>query len=108
MVFSVPDNDPAIQQHKPYPALRGLPVDICVLTIAADQNDPPSGSVDKRTLKFYPERRVKVVLVQRTEQPNEHKWALPGGFTRLATESLDDAVKRELKEETNLDATTLL
>lgn len=42
---------------------------------------------------------VSVLLIQRRYDPYKGNWALPGGFV-LEQESLEEAVKRELKEET--------
>jgi 8-oxo-dGTP diphosphatase len=44
---------------------------------------------------------LKVMLIQRDLPPFEGKWALPGGFVRL-DETLDEAARRELEEETGL------
>jgi 8-oxo-dGTP diphosphatase len=50
---------------------------------------------------------LHVLLVCRGEAPFEGMWAIPGGFKR-PTETLDEAARRELVEETGVDAATLL
>jgi 8-oxo-dGTP diphosphatase len=50
---------------------------------------------------------LHVLLVCRGEAPYEGMWAIPGGFKR-PNETLDEAAKRELREETGVDAASLL
>lgn len=45
--------------------------------------------------------QLNVLLIMRKYEPFEGYWALPGGFVRN-DETVEEAVKRELREETNL------
>lgn len=49
---------------------------------------------------------LKVLLIQRGEQPFKDLWALPGGFMNI-DETADQCAKRELFEETGLNIATL-
>jgi len=46
-------------------------------------------------------KELKVLLVKRGIEPFKDKWAIPGGFVKL-DESLEEAAKRELHEETGV------
>ena len=76
-----PDYDPSL-----FPAFA-VTVDVVVLTMS--------------------EGVLHVLLVRRGEAPFKGMWAIPGGFKR-PTETLDEAAKRELVEETGVDAASLL
>ena len=49
-------------------------------------------------------RDHKALIVKRAHEPRKGEWSLPGGLLELG-ESLQDAVRREIKEETALDVT---
>lgn len=65
----------------------------------------PAVTVDIVVLKKE-ENIWKVLLIKRAKEPYKGRWALPGGFVNI-DEDLEDAAKRELKEETNLEAKKL-
>jgi len=69
-----------------YPAFA-VTVDVVILTISGG--------------------RLHVLLVRRGVAPFKGMWAIPGGFKR-PTETLDEAAKRELAEETGVDSASLL
>ncbi len=54
----------------------------------------------------YEANKLKILLIQRKFGKQKNQWALPGGFVQN-TESLDQAVVRELFEETGVKANYL-
>lgn len=67
----------------------------------------PSVTVDSVILSVKEDySTLKVLLIQRGNHPYIGDWALPGGFINM-DESAEDAVSRELKEETGLEANYL-
>ena len=50
---------------------------------------------------------LHVLLIRRGEEPFKNVWAVPGGFKR-PQETLDEAARRELAEETGVDVPSLL
>lgn len=48
------------------------------------------------------EEGMKLLLIQRKNEPCKGKWAFPGGFMDI-DETTIDAARRELKEETGLE-----
>jgi 8-oxo-dGTP diphosphatase len=69
-----------------FPAFA-VTVDVVILTIASG--------------------RLQVLLIRRGGAPFEGSWAIPGGFKR-PDETLDEAARRELVEETGVDAASSL
>lgn len=64
----------------------------------------PSLTVDVALVTREPHPRV--LLIQRRADPFQGQWALPGGFVD-ENERLIDAARRELREETGLEAADL-
>ena len=56
----------------------------------------PSITVDGAIIK-----NNKILLIKRRNEPFKDRWALPGGFVEY-NEKTEDAVKREIHEETGL------
>lgn len=52
--------------------------------------------------KALPSQEMKILLIKRRNHPYIESWALPGGFVEIG-ENLDEAAKRELKEETHIE-----
>jgi 8-oxo-dGTP diphosphatase len=53
------------------------------------------------------ERRPRVLLVRRKNEPYAGSWALPGGFIDM-NETLEESARRELREETGVDTDELV
>ena len=60
----------------------------------------PMVSVDAMVFGFF-RSEARVLLIQRGREPFKGKWSLPGGFVEMK-EELEDAVERELAEETSI------
>jgi 8-oxo-dGTP diphosphatase len=64
----------------------------------------PGLAVDFVVFGFDLHKSLQVLLVLRDLEPFKGGWAFPGGFVRIPQdESLDDAVRRVLRSETNVD-----
>ena len=64
----------------------------------ASAYERPSVTVDVVIFSLHNED-LRVLLIQRKYEPYQGAWAIPGGFVQMG-ESLEDAARRELLEET--------
>ncbi|MCK5067851.1 MAG: NUDIX hydrolase [Bacteroidales bacterium] len=69
--------------------------------------DYPRPSVTSDIAVLRLEAIPEILLVQRKDQPFKDMWALPGGFMEME-ESLEEAARRELMEETGIKAGELI
>lgn len=58
-------------------------------------------AVDAVVFGYDPKEGISVLLIQRKYSPFKGEWAIPGGLV-LENESLEEAVERELNEETGV------
>lgn len=72
-----------------------LTTDILLFSVA----DGVQENYRKLNKKYF-----SVLLIKRDTYPFKGKWCLPGGFIRM-DETTDEASKRILKDETNLEDT---
>lgn len=64
----------------------------------------PRAALTVDAIVFVKEKQsVSVLLIERGNEPFKNQWALPGGFINM-DETLEEACKRELFEETGLKA----
>ena len=66
----------------------------------------PALAVDAVVFGLDSDGQLKILLIQRKIEPFLMHWALPGGFVRVG-ESAEEAVYRELQEETSVELRTL-
>lgn len=66
----------------------------------------PSVTTDCVIFGIDSDNRLKVLLIERLNEPFKGCWAFPGGFLEM-DEDADHGAKRELKEETGLEVNYL-
>ncbi len=70
-----------------------MTVDILIISVSSEETD---------NYRKTDKKKMSVLLVKRDNYPFKDKWCLPGGFVDI-NEELDEAPKRILKRETNID-----
>lgn len=68
-------------------------VDMLIFTVMEQEQD---------NYRKLAEKSLQLLLIQRGEHPFLGQWALPGGFVGI-NESVEEAARRELYSETNID-----
>lgn len=66
--------------------------DILIMSVSSEKND---------NYRKLTEKKFSILLVKRNTYPFKDKWCLPGGFIKM-DETLDEAARRVLYNETNL------
>ena len=75
--------------------------------VTSSEHDAMYVTVDILLLRLDKQKRnVELLLVKRRKTPDKGRYAFPGGFVNLA-ESLEQAAKRELAEETHVQSVFL-
>lgn len=69
--------------------------------------DYPKPAVTSDVAVLRLEEVPEILLVERKNPPFEGRWALPGGFMEIE-ETLEEAARRELMEETGIKAGELI
>lgn len=83
-----------LKQYSPGDYARpSVTTDILVFTVKNRTNED---------VRKADEKDLRILLIKRKDHPYIGQWAIPGGFVDIH-ESLEEAAKRELKEETDLD-----
>ncbi len=59
------------------------------------------GEADRESIRHLPEKKLRVLLINRATYPYKDMWALPGGFCRK-NEEVYATARRELFEETGI------
>jgi len=70
-----------------------MTADILIFSVSSEEVD---------NYRKTDKKKMSILLVKRDDYPFKDKWCLPGGFIKI-DEDLDDAPKRILKAETNVD-----
>ena len=77
------------------------PNDYDRISVTADLLVLSISSGEKENYRKLNNKHFSILLVKRTEYPFKDRWCLPGGFIHI-DETIGDAAKRILKNETNL------
>lgn len=70
-----------------------MTTDILILSVSNEE---------KNNYRKTDKKKMSILLVKRDNYPFKDKWCLPGGFVQI-NEDLDEAPKRILKQETNIE-----